>query len=93
MCFHIFEAARWFLNLTRSGLNTDIPGTPSSRIWLIFSSEMQLGMAVKQRSFRVDEWGKGFVGELDYRQEARASAGTFEKFLWLGGEPTIQQQP
>lgn len=36
---------RWFLNLTRSGLNTDIPGL-------------------------VDEWGKGFVGELDYRQEA-----------------------
>jgi len=42
---------RWFLELTRSGLNTDIPGL-------------------------VDEWGKGFVGELDYRQEA-ANAKSF----------------
>lgn len=44
---------RWFLELTRSGLNTDIPGL-------------------------VDEWGKGFVGELDYRQEA-ANAKSFSR--------------
>ncbi|CAJ1392458.1 unnamed protein product [Effrenium voratum] len=43
---------RAFLELTRSGLNTDIPGL-------------------------VDEWGKGFVGELDYLQEA-ANAVLFQ---------------
>eukprot|EP00913_Durusdinium_trenchii_P004632 g4301.t1 len=53
---------RAFLNLTRAGLNTDIPGL-------------------------VDEWGKGFVGELDYRQEA-ANAVSFSQDIThtpLGG--------